>query len=182
LSPVSIGHGPQGKDADHATCSSCSRLLDRCRSRRRRRGDHRPHGGRWGWGWGRSRLLTGRRHVERPSSIAQICRSAPSCKHNETVPPSQSYCDWCYGPLRPSDLTTPLGVALGCVEAAACSNCVRAGHVLAPPESLNPADVSLDGATAWQLAVAALSTGRDGHEAAARLLRRVAGYEPDTSA
>jgi hypothetical protein len=114
----------------------------------------------------------------------QICRSAPSCaEHNVKVPPTETgYCDCCYGRLSPSDLTTPLGVALAYVDAAACSKCVRAGRVLLPPESLDLDDVFIDGATAWQLAVATLSTGQEGHQAAALLIRQVAGYEADTSA
>jgi len=70
-----IAHS-QDKDEHHATSSSCSHLLDLCRSRRRGCGDLRSHHGRWcrrGWG----RLLT---HLGTTPSIANGMPDRERCR------------------------------------------------------------------------------------------------------
>ena len=86
-------------------------------------------------------------------------------------------CDWCYGPLEEADLVSPLGDALGSVEAAVCADCAGHQSMLVPPDSLYPADVELSGSEAWKLAIAAFLNSDSGDQELAKLvLRRVAGY------
>jgi hypothetical protein len=96
-----------------------------------------------------------------------------------TVPPTTlDRCDWCYGSLTESDLTSKIGMVLGEVEAAACSRCVAVKAMLRPPDSLYPNNVQVAGDKAWMFAVLAAITG-EGQDLSAvqALLREVAGYD-----
>jgi hypothetical protein len=71
--PAPSGRAGQGKDADRATCSTCSPLLDRSRGRRRRRRDPRSCSRRWRWQrWWWRRLLTPRSRAafDQPRKLA----------------------------------------------------------------------------------------------------------------
>ena len=94
------------------------------------------------------------------------------------APTTVDNCSWCYGPLTEHDLTTPLGLALGAANAGACQSCVESASVLRPPDSVEPARVTLSGPVAWRLAVASLlESAHDVDSPAAVILRRIAGVD-----